>query len=293
MPRVCEEDMTKIKRNNMFPLGALFGLVGQGISGALSVVNNRRAQQEADVEAARQNAFYQAKANENPLSRSEVKYILGQYDRSAKQQIENARGVAAIKGATPEFTAAIQKGVAEGRANLMGKASADASQRADYYTMMGENARHQKAQEDMKRRLARNSTYAALAGNAASAVGAIMDGYSAGKVPESAPSNIDGGSVEIGQSTSEKIANSPSRAAQLQVGASATTSPIEKKIITDTANAAANAQKIAASTPPINTLQPGSAAKVTDGGYIQNADGTYIKDGVRYYRNFDGSFARV
>lgn len=180
MPRVCEEDMTKIKRNNMFPLGTLFGLVGQGVSGALSVVNNRRAQQEADVEAARQNAFYQAKANENPLSRSEVKYILGQYDRSAKQQIENARGVAAIKGATPEFTAAIQKGVAEGRANLMGKASADASQRADYYTMMGENARHQKAQEDMKRRLARNSTYAALAGNAASAVGAIMDGYSAG-----------------------------------------------------------------------------------------------------------------
>lgn len=163
----------------MFPWGSIIGLAGQSVSGALSITNNRRMQQEADAEAARRKAFYEAKANENPLSRSEVQHVLGQYDRSAQQQIENARSVAAIKGSTPEFAAAVQKGVAQGRANLMGQAAAGASQRADYYNMMGELAQHQKAQEDMQRRMQRNSTYAALAGNAASAVGAIMDGYSA------------------------------------------------------------------------------------------------------------------
>lgn len=167
----------------MFPWGAIIGLAGQAVSGALSITNNRRMQQEADAEAARQRAYYEAKANENPLSRSEVQHVLGQYDRSAQQQIENARGVAAIKGATPEFAAAVQKGVAEGRANLMGQVAAGASRRADYYNMLGEQAQHQKAQEDMQRRMQRNSTYAALAGNAASAVGAIMDGYSA-KMPK-------------------------------------------------------------------------------------------------------------
>ena len=167
----------------MFPWGAIIGLAGQAVSGALSTINNRSMQQEADAEAARRKAFYEAKANENPLSRSEVQHVLGQYDRSAQQQIENARSMAAIKGATPEFAAAVQKGVAEGRANLMGHAAADASKRADYYNMLGELAQHQKAQEDMQRRMQRNSTYAALAGNAASAVGAIMDGYSA-KMPK-------------------------------------------------------------------------------------------------------------
>lgn len=163
----------------MFPWGAIIGLAGQAVSGALSITNNRRMQQEADAEAARRKAFYEAKANENPLSRSEVQHVLGQYDRSAQQQIENARSMAAIKGSTPEFAAAVQKGVAEGRANLMGQVAAGASRRADYYNMLGEQAQHQKAQEDMHRRMQRNSTYAALAGNAASAVGAIMDGYSA------------------------------------------------------------------------------------------------------------------
>ena len=167
----------------MFPWGALIGLGGLAVSSALSTVNNRKQQQAADAEAARQKAYYDAKANENPLSRSEVQHVLGQYDRAAQQQIENARGVAAITGATPEFAAAVQKGVAEGRANLMGNVAAGASKRADYYNMLGEQARHQKALEDQQRRYERNQTYAALAANAASAVGSIMDGYSAQKAP--------------------------------------------------------------------------------------------------------------
>lgn len=172
----------------MFPLGALIGLAGQAVSGVLSTINNRKMQQSADAEAARQKAYYDAKANENPLSRSEVQHVLGQYDRAAQQQIENARGVAAIKGSTPEFTAAVQKGVAEGRANLMGNVAAGASARKDRYEQLGEMAQHQKALDDQQRRYERNLTYAALAANAASAVGSIMDGYSAQKAPaEKAP----------------------------------------------------------------------------------------------------------
>ena len=186
----------------MFPWGAIIGLAGQAVSGALSITNNRRMQKEADAESARQKAFYEAKANENPLARSEVQHVLGQYDRSSQQQLENARSVAAIKGSTPEFTAAVQKGVAEGRANLMGQVSAGASQRADYYNMLGEQAQHQKAQEDMQRRMQRNSTYAALAGNAASAVGAIMDGYSAEQMK--AP-KMEGSGTPITQEQQQEI----------------------------------------------------------------------------------------
>lgn len=162
----------------MFPLGALIGLGGQLAGGVMSIINNRNIQKQADAEAARQQAHYAAKENENPLARSEVQHLLGQYDRASQQQIENAKGVAAITGATPEFTTAVQKGVAEGRANLMGDVAANASKRADYYNQLGEQAKHQKAMEDQERRLARNQTYAALAANAASAVGSIMDAYS-------------------------------------------------------------------------------------------------------------------
>ena len=167
----------------MFPLGALIGLGGQLAGGVMSIINNRNIQKQADAEAARQQAHYAAKENENPLARSEVQHLLGQYDRASQQQIENAKGVAAITGATPEFTTAVQKGVAEGRANLMGDVAAGASKRADYYNQLGEQAKHQKAMEDQERRLARNQTYAALAANAASAVGSIMDGYSPKKAP--------------------------------------------------------------------------------------------------------------
>lgn len=186
---MCEVKRTKTTIVFMFPLGALIGLGGLAVSSALSTVNNRKQQQDADAEAARQKAYYDAKANENPLSRSEVQHVLGQYDRAAQQQIENARGVAAITGATPEFAAAVQKGVAEGRANLMGNVAAGASRRADYYNMLGEQAQHQKALEDQQRRYERNQTYAALAANAASAVGSIMDGYSAKKAPAFDPNH--------------------------------------------------------------------------------------------------------
>lgn len=155
--------------------GALLGFAGTAASRLMSYFNNQKAQQQADAEAARQQAYYQAKANENPLSRSENQHLLGQYDREAQQQIENARGVAAITGATPEYGLAVQKAVANGRADLMGNMSAGASERADKYNQLGEEARHQKAMDDQARIAARNETFANLAANAANIVGSSFE----------------------------------------------------------------------------------------------------------------------
>lgn len=155
--------------------GTLLSLAGTAASGLMSYFNNKKAQQQADAEAARQQAFYQAKANENPLSRSENQHLLGQYDRQAQQQIENARGVAAITGATPEYGLAVQKAVANGRADLMGNMAAGASARADKYNQLGEEARHQKAMDDQARIAARNETFANLAANAANIVGSSFE----------------------------------------------------------------------------------------------------------------------
>ena len=166
----------------MFPWAAIIGLAGQAVSGFASAINNKRMQQSADAEAARQEAFYKAQASQDPLSRSENRSLLGQYDRDAKKQVETARNVAAITGATPEYSLGVQKAVAEGRANLMSNMSAGASRRADYYNTLGEETRHRKALEDQQRRAERNQTYANLAANAATAAGSIMDAYSA-KLP--------------------------------------------------------------------------------------------------------------
>lgn len=155
--------------------GTLLSLAGTAASGLMSYFNNKKAQQQADAEAARQQAFYEAKANENPLSRSENQHLLGQYDRQAQQQIENARGVAAITGATPEYGLAVQKAVANGRADLMGNMAAGASASADKYNQLGEEARHQKAMDDQARIAARNETFANLAANAANIVGSSFE----------------------------------------------------------------------------------------------------------------------
>ena len=155
--------------------GIVFSALGTAASGLMSYFNNKKAQQQADAEAARQQAYYEAKANENPLSRSENQHLLGQYDRQAQQQIENARGVAAITGATPEYSLAVQKAVANGRADLMGNMAAEASERADKYNQLGEQARHQKAMDDQARIAARNETFANLAANAANIVGSSFE----------------------------------------------------------------------------------------------------------------------
>lgn len=161
----------------MFPWGAIVGLAGQAVSGVASIFNNKKTQSVADAEAARQEAYYNAQAMQDPLTRSENAKLLAQYDRKAQQQVDNAQGVATITGATPEYTLGVQKAVANGRADLMGGMAAEASERRDKYEDKAELARHQKVLEDQERRAERNTTYANLAANAASAAGSIIDSY--------------------------------------------------------------------------------------------------------------------
>ena len=160
----------------VFPWGAIVGLAGQAVSGIASARNNRKMQQAADAETARQVASNEAKAYENPLARSENQQAMAQYDRTSKQQLENARGVATITGATPEYALGVQKGIADGRAELMGGIAASASAQKDKYLDAAEKAKEQKFEDDQARRAARNTTYANLAANAASAAGSI-DSY--------------------------------------------------------------------------------------------------------------------
>ena len=237
----------------MFPWGAIIGLAGQAVSGIASAINNRKQQRAADAEAARQQAYYDARANENPLARSENQYLLGQYDRDAQRQVETARSISAITGATPEYSLGVQKAVAEGRANLMGKMSAGASARADYYNQLGEQAKHTKFQEDQERKAARNQTYANLAANAASAAGSIIDSYtaspakapkapSAGKTPEQVNAQM-GNLATVTDHAADKSAR---YAAASQLAGGGTTP--EGQVLATTANAAQNAEKAATGT---------------------------------------------
>lgn len=177
-----------------FPLaGLLLSLLGKGVSSALSIKNNREAREAQQAESARREAHYEAKKNENPLSSSVNQYLLGQYDRDALQQITNARNMANIISATPEYAAAVQKGVAEGRANLMGQMSADASARADKYDEKAEEARQEAAANEQAYHAQRNEQYGNLEGNAlsdfGSLAGASMSGGESGGQTEIDPNN--------------------------------------------------------------------------------------------------------
>lgn len=230
----------------MIPWGAIIGLAGQAVSGIASAVNNRRQQASADAEAARHEAVYEAKANEDPLARSENQRLLNQYNREAQRQVERARNMATITGATPEQAAAVQKGIANGRANLMGDMAADASYRKDRYEQMAENVRHQKSLDDQARLAARQQTYANLAANAASAVGGIMDSYSA-KIPESQPSSqAEGNSAKLASSTDASKPMSERYQAAADMAGKNTP---EGQVLSTTAQAAANKEKLATAQP--------------------------------------------
>lgn len=152
----------------------------------MSAVSSRKEEQAADAEAARQQAHYEAKANEDALSRSENRQLLNEYDRKAQKQVETARNVAAITGATPEYGLAVQKAVAEGRADLMGDIAAGNSARKDKYEQLAENVRHDKAVADIQREAAKQESYANIIANSASAFGSMLGGYKAqgGKNPD-------------------------------------------------------------------------------------------------------------
>ena len=161
----------------MIPLGTIVSLAGQAASGIMSVVNNKRVARKEDAEYARQHAEYAARENENPLSRSESRAALNAYDKSAEQQVETARNVSKITGATPEYSLGVQKAAQDGRGNVVSGIAAGASSRADAARDAGERSRQAQADAEIARMRERNETYANLAGNAANAFGSILDGY--------------------------------------------------------------------------------------------------------------------
>lgn len=173
-------------------LGGLVGLAGNIVSGAMSASNNKKMEREQQQMYAQRRAKYEAMANEDPLARSEVQAATRQYDRDAERQIENARNVAAITGATPEYGLAVQKGVAEGKANLLSGVTANASARKDQYTQMADDVAQQAQQAQLQMDAARNETYANLAKNAANAAQSIIGG--AMKKPTSTPTSTIGAS---------------------------------------------------------------------------------------------------
>lgn len=157
-------------------IGSILGAAGSVASGIMSSINNKKALQAQQAESARQQAYYEAKANEDPLSKASSQRLLNEYDRKAQKQLQAAQGVAAITGATPEYALAVQKGIAEGRADLMGDISANHEATAEKALEQAELARQQAAKAEQERLAARDQAYANLAANAASAAGSMISG---------------------------------------------------------------------------------------------------------------------
>jgi hypothetical protein len=163
-------------------IGTILGAAGNVASGVMSAINNKKARQSEEAEAARQQAHYDALANEDPLSRASNQRLLNEYDREAQQQVEKARNVAAITGATPEYGLAVQKGVAEGRADLMGNIAANNEATRQKAIEAGEQAKQRAALQELARIEARNQSYANLAANASNAASSLISGMQPKKV---------------------------------------------------------------------------------------------------------------
>lgn len=162
-------------------IGAILGLAGTAASGIMSAVNNKKRERQAQAETARQIARAEALANEDPMLRGSNQKLMREYDRRAQEQVENARNVSAITGATPEYAVAVQEGVAQGRADMMSDIAVGADARRDKYLDQAEEARQSAALAAEERALERNQTYANIAANAASAAGSLMQGIGSGK----------------------------------------------------------------------------------------------------------------
>ena len=201
----------------------------------MSAVSSRKEKQAADAEAARQEAHYEAKANEDALSRSENRQLLSEYDRKAQKQVETAKNVAAITGATPEYGLAVQKAVAEGRADLMGNIAAGDSARKDKYEQLAEGVRHDKAVADIQREAAKQESYANIIANSASAFGSMLGGYK-----KSTPT--------------EKVA------VDLGNGQTVQANPLEAGVL----NTVVNARKNATAAPPAIQQQPPVTSDTVD-----------------------------
>ena len=169
--------------------GTILALGGQIVSGVASAIGNKRKQAIEEQASAREIAYNEAKANANPLADSNTQYLLNKYDRDAEAALERAKGTSAITGATPEYTLGVQKGLAEGKADLMSGISAKTTERADKYKDAAEKARMQANTNRVNTINERMQTYANLAANAMSAGAKIIDGYGAKQTQENDSGN--------------------------------------------------------------------------------------------------------
>lgn len=235
--------------------GALLSLAGQGLAQGLSKINNDNADREREDYYETQSANIRAKKNENQLSRSDVRRVIGQYDREAQRQIENADNVAKITGATPEYSLAIQQGLAEGRADLMGNLQAGASERADKADAELKQIEAQQAAAQREYRAQRNEQFANLAGNAASTFGSMVDaavGSSSAPQRKTATANSQN---EEKKATGTAAAKS---SAQYYAAAQRTNNPYERNVLQQTGAAAKQQEQLATgtavtTTPPIDS----------------------------------------
>ena len=147
----------------------LLSLAGQAASGIMSALNNRRTEQAEESESARQRAYFEGRANENPMERSDNAAILGTLDRKLRSQNETAAAKNKVLGGTPEMDVATKKATANAYADAVSSIAANASKNRDTAMDNLEKSRETDAENRIKRMDARNQTYANLAANAANA----------------------------------------------------------------------------------------------------------------------------
>lgn len=127
--------------------GALISAAAGAVGMAMNAIQNKKAREAQQAEASRQAAYYENKANENPLMRADNQALLHEYDRKANEQVQKAQNVAAIMGTTPEYALAQQKQLADGRVDLMGKIAANNEQQKAKLLESAEQARQQRAKD--------------------------------------------------------------------------------------------------------------------------------------------------
>ena len=154
----------------------LIGVAGTAASGLLSMINNKNMEAKEEAEAARKQAYYARRANEDAMTRSENANIIGTLDRKAKERADQSAAKNKIVGGTPEMEVADKKTTSKLYADAIGGIASAESARRDKMLDSLETSRDKAFENEMKRMERRNDTYAALAANAANAAKGMMGG---------------------------------------------------------------------------------------------------------------------
>lgn len=156
-------------------LGAAAGVAGN----IIQAVNNRKQRKLDKEQNARDIAFYESKANENPLASAATRKLIAENNRQNQKQIANARGVAAITGATPEYTLAVQNSIAQNNANVMGGIVAANEARQERNEERAHEARQDAIKAKKEAIAANNAAWANVMSNAAKAATSAIAGMTA------------------------------------------------------------------------------------------------------------------